>query len=199
MKKYSALIYVLFLTLCSCQHKTVNPKLSSDWRPLTKKNRFSLIKKATKNIQQYNGLDLLFDMNVTFLNEKILKDNLKIKSQYMMWDLQQAQDEESKLNIYKLNQSQFFVTLYSNNRNINQLNLKASDWRANIIMRDGTIHKGSIELHDNLKDHNIVFYPYVESWDKKYLVTFKVPTSDLMTKRFILDVSSPRGAARFNY
>ena len=63
-------------------------------------------------------------MNVTFLNEEILKDNLKIKSQYMMWNNEQAIDEKSKLDIFKLNKAQFFATLYSNNRNINQLNLK---------------------------------------------------------------------------
>lgn len=200
MKKFNVLPVLFLFTLClSCQYKALNPRLGEEWTPLKKSKRYRIIKKNTKNYQQYRGLDLLFDINVTFLNTTIREDNLKKKSQYMMWSPSEAQDEASKFNLEKVNKSKFFVTMYSINKKLNQLHLKASDWTAAVILSDGSLHKGTIKLHQNLKDHNSVFYPHVESWDKSYMVTFDVPTTKLSEEAFIFDLTSPRGSARFQF
>jgi hypothetical protein len=191
--------FLLGLLLAACHHQPKNPKLSDEWHPLSKSQRNQLIKKSTKNYQYYNGLDLLFDVNVTFLNERILEDNLKMRSQYLMWDASQAKDELSKLELEKVNSSYFFVTVYSNNRKLNQLNLKAANWTATIILSDGTVYHGKIKLNDNINHHNTVFFPHVESWDKSYMVSFDVPTSKLTQDKFIFDITSPRGSARFEF
>ena len=182
-----------------CNHQPKNPRLSAEWEPLPKRKRFRLIKKATKNFQYYRGLDLLFDINVTFINDRILQDNLKIKSQYMMWGPEQARDEQSALDLKKVNESSFFVTLYANDKNINQLNLKSANWTATIILDDGSVLDGKIKLYQNLSHHNAVFFPHVESWDKSYMVTFDLPTSKLSGEKFVFIITSPRGSARFDF
>jgi len=202
MKKFSPLFMSLFLLVTlttSCQQTPVNPRLSDEWKPMASKKRFRLVKKNTQNFQQYKGVDLLFDINVTFLSSDILDDNLKKKSQFMMWDLDKAKDEDSKNKLTKINKSYFFITVYSLKKKLNQLNLKASDWTATLILNDGTIHTGKIKLHQNLNNHNSVFYPHVESWDKTYMASFDVPTNKLSKEKFIFDITSPRGTARFNY
>lgn len=201
MKNFNYLITfsALLLLLSACHSQPLNPRLTEEWTPLTKSKRYRLVRQNTKNYQQYRGLDLLFDINVTYLNSLILDDNLKKRSQFMMWSSQQAQDEASKLKIDKLNKSYFFITVYSSNKKLNKLNLKASDWTATIILNDGSVFNGSIKLHQNLADHNSVFYPHVESWDKNYMITFDVGTTKLAQEKFTFDITSPRGSARFNF
>ena len=196
---FSLVTFLMTSIFTGCHHQPKNPKLSKEWMPLPKFKRNKLIKKSTKNYQDYKGLDLLFDMNVTFLNNQILQDNLKKKSQYMMWGPSEAKDQQSKLDLEKVNESYFFVTVYSNDKKLNQLNLKTANWTATLILSDGSIHHGRINLNENISHHNTAFFPHVESWDKGYMVTFELPTSKLSEENFIFYITSPRGSARFEF
>ena len=193
------LCFLCLLLFMGCNHHPVNPKLSNEWQPLSTSKRNRLIKKLTKNFQHYNGLDLLFDINITFLNDQILQDNLRKKSQYLMWNPVQAQDEQSTLDLNKASKSYFFLTMYSSNRKLNQLNLKAADWTASLILSDDSIHHGRIKLNENINHHNAVFFPHVESWDKNYMVIFDVSTPRLSTENFTFDITSPQGSTRFKF
>ena len=195
------LFSIFFLFINSCSHSPKNPQLNSNWTPLSKAQRSKLISKNTRTQHEYNGLNLIYKASVTFLTPELLSDNLNLKSQYKLWTAEEAENNLSKQKLETADTAFFIVNIYTRNKKMNKLNLKASGWSTAILFENNSqILKGEAKLLDPLTDHTSVFYPYIDSWDKTYLVKFKVGTEKLFnTNHFTFQILSAEGMTTFKF
>lgn len=189
------------LVLVSCNHAPKNPQLNESWTPLTKSQRQKIINKSTQIKHEYNGLKLIYRATVTFLTPEILEDNLNLKAQYKLWSPEEAENELSKQKIETADTAFFIVNIYTTNKKSNKLHLSSSGWSTALLFKNSSeIIKGDAKLLDPVTDHASVYYPYIETWDKTYLVKFKIGTESLHSKsQFQMQLSSPEGMTTFNF
>ena len=192
---------IFFLFITACNHAPKNPQLNKNWTPLSKHKRSKLISKNTQTQHEYNGLNLIYKATVTFLTPELLADNLNLQAQYKMWTPTEAENNLSKHKLEAADTAYFVINIYTRNKKLNKLNLKSSGWSTALIFQNSSqIIKGEAKLLDPLTDHTAVFYPFIDSLDKTYLVKFNLGTEELYNKdQFKLQISSAEGMTTFNF
>lgn len=190
--------FLILFTLSSCNHAPINTKLTNEWTPLSSAKQKRIVRKHTKRQQEYDGLHLAFNAELTFLNSDIQKNNLRIQSQFKNWTAEQAIEQNNKQNEHLLSNTEFFLTFYSPQTKRNKLNQTASDWKA-VLKINNTEYEGEIKLRKNLTHHNKVYYPELDPWSTPYLVTFPIATNNLNSTKFEVLILGPEGMASFKY
>ncbi len=196
MKKFSLLLTVL--TLANCNHAPINTKLTNEWKPFSLSKQKRVVRKQTKQRQEYDGLHLSFNAEITFLTPKIQRNNLNIKSQFKNWNSEIASSKREEQAEHLAKHSEFFLTFYSPKTKRNKLDQTASDWKA-VLKINGSEYEGKIQLRKNISHHNKVYFPELDPWSTPYLVTFPIATNKLTSSKFEVLVMGPEGMAKFRY
>ncbi len=191
-------LFLISILLSSCNHSPINTKLTDDWRPLTLSKQKRMIRRQTKKQQQYDGLYLLFEAELTFLNKNIQDNNLRIKSQFKNWTPNEALKFKSKKESLLSTHSEFFLTFYSPKTKRNKLDQDISDWKV-ILKVHNMEYKGTITLRKKISYHNKAYFPELSPWSTPYLITFPISTHSLSTQKFKVVILGPEGMAQFKY
>ncbi|MGH1469049.1 MAG: hypothetical protein ACRBBP_09250 [Bdellovibrionales bacterium] len=194
-------IFSLFLTILvftNCNHAPINTKLTNEWAPLSLSKQKRVVRKQTKQRQEYDGLHLSFNTEITFLTPQIQRNNLNIKSQFKNWSAAEAASKKEDMDKHLSGHSDFFLTFYSPRTKRNKLDQSASDWKA-VLKINGSEYEGKIKLRKNISHHNKVYFPELDPWSTPYLVTFPVATNNLTSSKFEVLIMGPEGMAKFNY
>lgn len=194
----------LFLILTAllpfgCAHTELqNVHLDESWQAPKLTEYKAAVKRKTQRKQKYNGFYNLFDLSLTFLSENILIKQLKLKALYGQWSPEKAnlrlQNLEESLN----HEAKFFISVFTPKPDDNKLDLQSSGWGATLYF-DGEHFKGKISPISQNANALKTYYPHHNIWSKGFILTFPVPTKELVGKPFQVKFSNPYGQAVYDY
>ncbi len=154
-----------------------------------------IIQKWTSEAKVYSGIVSTFQVSSTMLSSEILNHQVfrdartahLTKDQYL--DLRKKADDDSKT------ETSFFVALYTDKTETNDLNKPKTSWNIFLDVNGKRVMPKSIKLVFDKRDALLNRYPYLTPWSKQYMVTFPVKLDDAMEKPVTLTLASTLGAA----
>lgn len=200
------LIHVFFLIAfvttasagCAHHKEAYNQHLDSSWTPPTFKEYYKAIRKQTQRHQKYNGFYNQYDLSISYLTENILVKQLKLEAHQSQWPVERANKQLQSLNESLEHESKFFVSVFTPNQSDNKLDMKSTGWVA-ILYFDGERFDGHFKATSKHPHSLKLYYPDHNIWSKGFILTFPVPTKELMGKSFQIKFSNPYGETVFKY
>lgn len=191
-----ALVWFAFI---GCAHnQPVNVHLDESWQPPSRSDYDSTVRKQTQRRQKYSGFYNKFDMSVTYLTENILIKQLKLEANYAQWSAPQANRRLQALEESLNHESKFFISVFTPKNDDSKLDMASSGWVA-ILYFDGERYDGHIKATTKDAHALKIYYPDHNIWSRGFILTFPVPTKELMGKSFQVKFSNPYGEAIYKY
>ncbi len=91
-------------------------------------------------------------------------------------------------------QPTFFIAFYTERKEWNALDPKASTlWQLRLIQGDRRCEPLAVESQKRASPETLYFFPYVEKWDKPYLLRFPASCTPILSEPFQLDIQGLYG------
>lgn len=138
----------------------------------------NMVEQYTRSETKYSGFYNLFEVKATLLKPKMVEAQLRKRSALQQWDREKADQERAKKARDMASQTEVFVSFYSPEKGVANLEQKKTTWRAYLDVNGrryiGDVRKSSTNLVDIL-----AFYPYHNRWSTAYTVVFSVPANSI--------------------
>lgn len=188
---------ILMLTGCA-HNEPFNQHLDESWNPPTFKEYYKHVRKQTQRQQKYSGFYNQFDLSLTYLTDNILIKQLKLEAHKSQLSPEMANRRLKTLEDSLNHESKFFVSVFTPKSDDNKLDMKSTGWVA-ILYFDGERFDGHFKATSKSAHSLKLYYPDHNIWSKAFILTFPVPTRELMGKSFQIKFSNPYGEAVFQY
>lgn len=147
----------------------------------------------------YQGLDESFQVAATLLAENIVAHQVFIDAEDLHWTPEQYREARDKALGEGQTSTKFFVSLYTNRDESNNLDKSNSIWN---IFIDVNGHRYTPTTVKRIYENSISTkrkYPYVQVWSRYYYVTFPVSTAEVTSGKCVLTVAGPIGGTHLSF
>jgi hypothetical protein len=193
----TALILSLLLLTSSCAlQQTVSDDLKQEEPSGDYKD---ILDKWTNSDKSYSGLKADFIVDATLRSRELIEHQIYRDAIRLAWTGEQFRDARQKALFEASTQTQFFVSLYTEVDDINNLDKTSSSWNIFLDVGGKRISPKQIKRVFDERDVVITNYPYHTVWARPYIITFPVSTSELMGAPVTLTLAGPRGGIRLVY
>lgn len=188
-----------WFSLISCAHQQpVNIHLDESWQAPNKNEYYAAVRKQTQRKQKYSGFYNQFDMSLTYLTENILIKQLKMEANYAQWSAPKSNKKLESLEESISHESKFFVSIFTPKSDDSKLDMASSGWVA-MLYFDGERFDGHIKAIAKDANSLKIYYPDHNIWSRGFILSFPVPTKELMGKSFQVKFSSANGEAVYKF
>lgn len=189
-------IYLALVGL-SCSHPQMNLN-SPDIEPFNEGEYKRVIKNFTRSDRQYSGFYQSYELTGTLVTSEVNHFLLLKKGNYHQWDAQTRRTEREKSLQEMSNQTVFLFSLYTPERDYNDLNKGTSIWKTYLEV-GGVRYEGKVKKrNDKPVDITSLFY-YHTRWSVPYRAEFSVPTARVENQHCRIIFTSSLGVSTFNY
>ena len=157
-----------------------------------------LINRYTRHEEQYNGFNERFDVYATMLTNAVQAAILKERGRIYQWTLAQAQDARDKMFQKNSTETQFAVSFFVPNIQLNNLDQPETIWRI-YLDAGGNRYIGHAKRRDEPLETIQAMFPYDTRFHKAYVVTFNVPLAVIENQTATLIFASAQGLARLKF
>lgn len=190
------LTIVLVISGCASSPETESPVVigtrmnSADYQ--------KLVSNHTKREQKYDGFYNTLDVSATFLNSDVQTAILQKKAETLQWQNATAQAEREKLFQQNSNSTQFFVSFFIPTRRLNNLDKPDSVWKVYMEV-GGQKYEGQATKNKEALETLQATYPQHSRWSIPYIVSFKIPLSQVekQTVKLVFASSVAQSALQF--
>ena len=190
MKKLKVLFLLLLGSLVACQ--STDDILTRQFEQYREKTYLPVMKKFTVEDVRYSGFHELFEYKATLHNSAVQKVHRELKAKYNQWS--DLEIEKARQDAAKATDTKMFLSFYSPNRKVAELNKNGSSWTI-ILQNNGKRYVGEIEKSRVPRAEIRKFYPYHTRWSFAYNISFKVPVTALENSPSQLIISSSVGSS----
>jgi hypothetical protein len=191
MKKW--LLILTSLSLMSCSTFEREERSSPTLNELRQKY-YDLLAKACAHDEVYEGFQNKFQYTACLLTSDILDMQLDINAKAFLWSAEQYNQKKQELNDKKKTSTIVFLSFFSPERKVDDLNTKASLWRLFLDMNMqrtlGTVMKSSSNVEDVMAQ-----YPKHNAWSTAYEVTFPISIFDVQKEKVNFIITSRVGSS----
>lgn len=185
------IFFIVFLSMLSCSTKELKElgALPKKENPEYEKT----LAKYTKTYRLYDQFETKAIVSATIFNEDFIKSYVKERERYSKTEEFQAfLDRE---NFLLKNYLRFFVSFYTPNEELIDLDKTNSVWKVFLETSDGKrIYPFSIKKAEEHRDVLTHYFPYLDYWAKPYYINFKKDEIDFSKeKKLILNFISVLG------
>jgi hypothetical protein len=161
-------------------------------------NYSNMIDAHSRGESIYDGFNNTFQYQATLLNTKMINAQLRKRAALQLWDNDKLEQERTKKFQEIATRTEMFLSFFSPDRNVVNLDNKKTVWRAYLDI-DGRRYVGDIKkLAIPLVDI-VALYPYHNRWSTPYLVTFAVPTTAVEKKDAKLTLTGSVGTSTVTF
>lgn len=159
----------------------------------SKDDYYSTVKEFTDRSEFYEGFMNVFQMQATVLNSKVLNGQVAKKAESFAWNDSQRLEEQNKIDNSLRNETLVFLSFYSPENKINNLDSASSIWRVFLDVNNKR-YIGSVSTYVGFANEAQLFYPYHSVFAKAYLVKFPVPMLNIQDYPLKLTVTGTIGS-----
>ena len=193
---YIQLLFVSFVLL-SCSSKSVSDT-DVEKPQLSDSAYLDVIDDNTENYRKYSGLYNKFYVWGTILNSKVQEAILDRTRYYKQLEQRDHQQNIEMVGQQNSNQSRFFLSFFSPEKDYRNLHRENSLWKAYLI-HNGTKYPGKINEVKEKGMHVKKLYIHHTRWSKPYEVVFNVPMTSVERENCKFILSSSAGKAVMNF
>lgn len=195
MKKIFLLAAALILSSCA----TI-PEYGFQNSPLPQGTYTSALDKWTSEAKAYKGVISTFQVTATLNAPEVLEHQIYIAAVKSHRTQEQYQEAWNASKAESQKQTTFFVALYADKDDNNDLDQTKSLWNIFLDAGGKRISPKSIKRVYENRDALLERYPYLNPWSRPYLVTFPVRAEDLVNAAPVtLTLAGPVGAAYLKF
>jgi hypothetical protein len=162
------------------------------------KDYYTTVKEYTDRSEYYEGFMNVFQMQGTVLNSQVLNGQVEKKAQSFAWNESQRLEEQAKVDNSLRTQTTVFLSFYSPENKINNLDSASSIWRVFLDVNNKR-YVGSVSTYVGFANEASLFYPYHSVFAKAYLVKFAVPMINIQDYPMKLTVTGTIGSDSLNF
>ncbi len=141
----------------------------------------------------YSGINNVFQMHGTILNSKIQHGQVNKKARAFSWDDFQIEDERRKVEESLNRETKVFLSFYSPENRINNLDSPSSIWRVFLDVNNKR-YIGTVSTFVGFANEAALFYPYHTVFAKAYIVKFSVPMTEVQNSPMTLTITGTVGS-----
>lgn len=138
------------------------------------KDYYSTVKEYSDRAEYFEGFMNVFQMQGTVLNSRVLNGQVAIKAKSFAWNDSQKSEEQAKIDNSLRTETLVFLSFYSPEIKINNLDSVSSIWRVFLDVNNKR-YIGTVSTYVGFANEARLFYPYHSVFGKAYLVKFSVP------------------------
>lgn len=157
------------------------------------RNYYSNVNEYSDKAEYYYGFTNVFQIQGTVLNQKVLEGQVERKSASFNWSETQKSDEMSKVTNSLRGESTVFLSFYSPENKVNNLDSPSTIWRVFLDVNNKR-YQGTISTYVGFANEAQLFYPYHSIFSKAYLVRFAVPMANIQDYPMTLTVTGTIGS-----
>ncbi len=183
-------------TLAACVQAPIND--TTNHSRLDNAEYDQLINQYTRHEEQYKGFNQRFDVYATILTNAVQAAILKQRGRIYEWTPSQAQDARNRMFQKNSTETQFAVSFFVPNLQLNDLNRANSIWRI-YLDAGGKRYIGHARKREEPLETIQSMFPYDTRFHKAYVVTFNVPLAIIENQTATLIFASAQGLARLRF
>jgi len=188
----------LSLLALSCASNPPKTDLEKVFKKIPDGEYTDLIEKYTRNDKRYEGFYNTYQVSATEINSKVQQALLQREGYFMQWEPSKAQSEREKAVQEMSSSSHFFVTMYTPERGLNELEKANSMWKLYLEV-NGLRYKGTVKKFEKNLVQTKNLYPYFTRFNKGYVVSFEIPMTSVEKNSSVLVLTSSLGTTTFKY
>jgi len=188
IKKWFA-YFVLSLGMVACS--TVQSDTSAS-------NYENIVAHFSDRAEFYEGFTNVFQFQATVLNETVLKSQIEKRAQSYSWTATQKADEEAKMRDSLNKQTTIFLSFYSPEPKIDDLERAQSLWRVFLDVNNKR-YIGTVSKYVGVRDETMMFFPYYTRFSSAYTIKFLVPMVEIQHYPMKLTLTGTIGSDSINF
>ncbi|MCC6278042.1 MAG: hypothetical protein IT289_09025 [Oligoflexia bacterium] len=159
----------------------------------------SILEEWTNSDKVYSGLKADFIVDATLKTREIIEHQNYKDAVRLSWTPEQFRENRQK-SLYEASaETHFFVSLYTETDDINNLDKSSSTWNVFLDVGGRRLQPKQVRRLFDEREVLITHYPYHSIWARPYLIRFEIPTSDVIGTTSTLTIAGPRGASKLFY
>ena len=164
--------------------------------PLSEYNQ--TLDKYSYHTQQYDGLYNTLEAEGTLLNSKVIAAQTHAQAEMYQWSEETRKKEASDFSARSQTETQVFVTFFTPERKLNELNKSQTLWKI-YLDANGKRFEGKAEKVKLLNQEITKLYPYHNQWANPYILKFQVPLKEVERFQSRITLTGPIGTATLNF
>lgn len=188
-------INLIFLSGCGVFQKSELSK-DADGDGISEYKR--ILKLYTRSDSRYSGFYQSYELTGTLLTREVNRLILQKKAVYHQWDAKTLSSEREKSLEKMTNQTSFFFSLYTPERDYNDLNKANSIWRVYLEM-GGRRYQGKVTKRNDKPVDLTTLFAYHTRWSVPYQVDFEIPTETAERNPIRISFASSLGTSNFDF
>ena len=197
MQKKLVILFLIISTLgCASSEKG---EVSFGQIPRPVGSYSSVLDQWTRTQRAYSGVYETFRVTSTLVSKDVAEHQVFIESEQFHKTTDQHQAALQKQLYDMQTEATFFVTLYTEKDDNNNLDKSDSVWNVYLMLNDQRFKPQSIKRVFEKKSLLETKYPYIDVWSRNYIFRFPISTTEVQAGNTELFVTGPLGTAKLKY
>lgn len=194
------LVFVTFsVAIAQLSCSSVEKRAGADIGPrLSPRDYKALLREHTLSEKKYQGLYNTFEVSVIYLNSDVQSALLQKKSDTLQWDQSSAQAERDRMFQEASIQTNFFVSLFTPNRRLNDLHKGNTNWKI-YLETEGRRVEGEVTRLSEPIEVLQSYYPAHNRFSIAYIISFPVPQTSVERRSAKFVITSTLGTAELTF
>lgn len=154
----------------------------------------SIVDQYSKQVQQYDGLNNVLEINATLLNTPVAMAQVDQNARLYLWDKTRYTDEKATVQKNTQNKTEIFFSFFTPEKAHNDLHKNKTLWRLFLDV-NGQRYDGKIVKVKKVLSEIRSLYPQHSQWTTAYMASFDVPTASVDMFPAKMTLTGPVGSA----
>lgn len=185
---------ILFFAF-SCS--TTGPQ-NSDVPSMSESEYEEIFNKKTNKIETYSGLTNALTFSATEIDSEMIHATLARSARIYEWNSSKLQEETAKSKQNIDSKSEFFLTVYTPERNHNNLNSTTSIWKIYLDVNNQRYEGKATKVKGQLVDIQSV-YPSHNRFSTPYKIEFPISLVSIANAPKSITLTGPKASAKVDF